>query len=191
MQNGKMIAIMGLVSVVLLVGGVLMFTRADQAKPEPKPVDQNRLVKDDNYKTASGSAQVMVVEFADFQCPACAESAPIVKQVLDEYGDKVNLVYRHFPLNQHKNAFVSGESAEAARAQGEVWEIGESVVIVSGKTLYGRAAIRVEDVEKAGLSVMPDDNPPRHANIIGWPDEKSERKLFAERLVGSAQLILH
>ena len=73
----------------------------------------------------------------------------------------------------------------------EVWEIGESVVIVSGKTLYGRAAIRVEDVEKAGLSVMPDDNPPRHANIIGWPDEKSERKLFAERLVGSAQLILH
>lgn len=133
MQNGKMIAIMGLVSVVLLVGGVLMFTRADQAKPEPKPVDQNRLVKDDNYKTASGSAQVMVVEFADFQCPACAESAPIVKQVLDEYGDKVNLVYRHFPLNQHKNAFVSGEAAEAAGEQGKFWEMAELLYAKQGE----------------------------------------------------------
>ncbi len=125
MQNGKMIAIMGLISAVMLVGGVLMFTKAEQAKPEPKPVDQSRLVKDDSYKTASASAQVTIVEFADFQCPGCAESAPIMKQVVKEYGGKVNLVYRHFPLNQHKNAFVSAEAAEAAGVQGKFWEMAE------------------------------------------------------------------
>lgn len=110
----------------------------------------------------------------------------------------------HFSLEKRlvkSNAFIPRANPENGRwetsvfrisglSDEEIWEIGVSVVTISGKTLYGRAAIRAEDVEKAGLLVIPDDNPLRHANIIGWPDEKSERKLFAERLVGSAQLIL-
>ena len=79
---------------------------------------------------------------------------------------------------------VSGASED------EIWAIGKGVVALSGRTLYGCAMLKVEDIKRAGLSLLADNNPPRHANIVGWPDVKSEQKLFAERLAGAAKLIL-
>lgn len=79
---------------------------------------------------------------------------------------------------------VSGLSEE------EVWGIGRGVVVKSGKTLYGLAAIQTEHVEKTGLSVQPDNIPPRHANIVRWPSVPSEQKLLAVKLAGSARLKL-
>lgn len=73
----------------------------------------------------------------------------------------------------------------------KIWQIGEKkVVSQSGKTLYGRAEIRAQLVEKTGLSIDPDNNPPRHANIIGWPLEKNEQKLIALELAKEATLEL-
>lgn len=112
-------------SMVLLVGGAVFFSKSAQTQTGTKPADEKRLVLGDSHATASESAQVTIVEFADFQCPACADAAPQVKKLLSEYGDKVRLVYRHFPLNQHKNAFVVAEAAEAAGEQGKFWEMAE------------------------------------------------------------------
>ena len=79
---------------------------------------------------------------------------------------------------------VSGASED------EIWAIGKGVVALSSRTLYGRAMLMTEDIERAGLSLFADNNPPRHANIVGWPDAPSEQKLFATRLAGAAKLIL-
>ncbi len=66
-----------------------------------------------------------VVEFGDYQCPACGLAYPILKQVIDTYGKNpdFNFVFRNFPLSQHQNALIAAESAEAASAQGKFWEM--------------------------------------------------------------------
>jgi protein-disulfide isomerase len=65
---------------------------------------------------------VTIVEFTDYQCPSCAYTQPIIEDILKEYGDRLRLVVRNFPLDQHQNAFKAAEAAEAAREQGKYWE---------------------------------------------------------------------
>ena len=49
-------------------------------------------------------APVAIVEFSDFQCPACAGASGFIKNIVEKYEGKVKLVYRHFPLSFHKMA---------------------------------------------------------------------------------------
>ena len=67
-------------------------------------------------------AAVTIVEFTDYQCSSCAGAQPIIEELLKEYGDKVKLVVRDFPLDRHPHAFKAAEAAEAARQQGKYWE---------------------------------------------------------------------
>ena len=70
------------------------------------------------------NAAVTLVEYADFQCPACGTYYPIVKQVVEKYGNRILYVYREFPLAQiHKNGDLAARAAEAAGLQGKYWEM--------------------------------------------------------------------
>ncbi len=68
-------------------------------------------------------AKVTLVEYGDFQCPACRVYAPTVKNLSTEFGDQLRVVYRHFPLVQHKQAPLAGQASEAAALQGKFWEM--------------------------------------------------------------------
>lgn len=68
------------------------------------------------------NAPVTVVEFTDFQCPACAAMHPVLEEVLKFYGNRVRFVIRHFPLTMHANARKAAEAASAAHAQGKFFE---------------------------------------------------------------------
>lgn len=73
----------------------------------------------------------------------------------------------------------------------EIWGIGGSEVAQKrGLPLLGRADISAFHVFDKELKVIPDNKPQRHANIIGWPEEKSEQKLIAMELAENAQLHL-
>lgn len=69
------------------------------------------------------SPKVVLVEYSDFQCPACKAYHPLVEQVLSEHKDVLAFTYRHFPLPNHKNAELAARSAEAAGTQGKFWEM--------------------------------------------------------------------
>lgn len=72
-----------------------------------------------------------------------------------------------------------------------VWELGRVfVALPQGRLLHGRADVAVRDVTAASLDVTLDNTPPRHANISGWPSEKSAQKLCAEELAARATLKL-
>ncbi len=74
------------------------------------------------------SAAITVIEYADYQCPACARIQPIVKQLIARYSDRVRFVFRDFPLEQiHPNALAAAEAAEAAEAQGKFWEMHDKL----------------------------------------------------------------
>ena len=92
----------------------------------PKPIaDFNLLIGQGSHMTGTKEAKVNVVEFGDYQCPACAYANPIVQQLIEAYkgNPNVNFVSRNFPLPQHSNGMISAEAAEAAGAQGKFWEM--------------------------------------------------------------------
>lgn len=69
-------------------------------------------------------AKVYLVEFSDYQCPACAGFAPLVEDIVKQNTDNLTFVYRHFPLDQHPFAERMAIAAEAAGRQGKFWEMG-------------------------------------------------------------------
>jgi len=68
------------------------------------------------------SALVKIVEYSDFQCPVCRTAQPILKEVMQTYGGKVQLEFRHFPLSSHKWAPLAHQAAECANQKGKFWE---------------------------------------------------------------------
>lgn len=81
------------------------------------------VVKEAAYAPVRGSAtaRVEIVEFSDFQCPFCRRSTETLKQVSEVYGDRVRLVYRHYPLPNHADARPAAEASACAADQGKFW----------------------------------------------------------------------
>ncbi len=70
------------------------------------------------------NAAVMVEEFADFECPPCASLQPVLKAMKQEFGPRLVIVFRQFPIAaRHKHALSAARAAEAAGAQGKFWEM--------------------------------------------------------------------
>lgn len=74
--------------------------------------------------TAGTSTPVTLVEYGDFQCPACGSYYPIVERVIASTSPQtLRYVFRHFPLTQHANAVPAAKASEAAGKQGKFWEM--------------------------------------------------------------------
>lgn len=69
------------------------------------------------------NAPATLEEFGDFECPPCAQFHPILKRIHDEFGDKLRVVFREFPLPNHQHAMSAASAAEAAGLQGKFWEM--------------------------------------------------------------------
>jgi protein-disulfide isomerase len=80
------------------------------------------IATDDQPAKGAAKALVTIVAFSDFECPSCAQEHSVLDRVVTEFGDRVRLVMRDFPLSQHANARKAAEAAEAAREQGKYWE---------------------------------------------------------------------
>ncbi|HLF84538.1 MAG TPA: thioredoxin domain-containing protein [Blastocatellia bacterium] len=88
---------------------------------QPDPPVFDIAIVDSPWK-GGANAPVTIVEFTDYECPSCAATQPVLEEVAREFGDKVKLVVRSFPLGQHTHAFKASEASEAAREQGKFWE---------------------------------------------------------------------
>lgn len=71
----------------------------------------------------SSDAPVTIIEYSDFQCPACEMYYHMVERILASSTTPVRLVYRHFPLIQHRNAVPASLASEAAAKQGKFWDM--------------------------------------------------------------------
>jgi protein-disulfide isomerase len=72
-------------------------------------------------------AAVTIVEFADYQCPACARALPTVKRLMQQYQGKVRFVFQDFPLQIHPDAPKAAEAAACAGEQGKFWEMHDTL----------------------------------------------------------------
>jgi protein-disulfide isomerase len=86
------------------------------------------------------NAPIEVIEFSDFECPFCARGADVTKQLVEHYGDKVTIYFKHFPLPMHANANVAAQAAECANDQGKFWEYHD-VLFRNQKALGAQALV--------------------------------------------------
>lgn len=95
----------------------------DQAKINaPEYVDG--VSADDDPTLGAFDAPVTVIEFADFECPACMIFEETIKEILSTYEGQVHFVYRDFPLTTiHPNAMMAAQAAECAGEQNHYWEM--------------------------------------------------------------------
>jgi protein-disulfide isomerase len=98
--------------------------RLKAATPVTISLAPPRMAVADAGRPARGpaNAPIQIVEFSDFECPFCFRANPTIAQVMSTYGDRVRLVYRHYPLPNHPNARPAAEAAACANEQGKFWE---------------------------------------------------------------------
>lgn len=113
--------------VILAIFGIWkMMGTPDQENTAVSALD----VTDKDWVKGKSDAPVTLIEYTDFQCPACGAYYPILNQLSEEMGDKLKIVIRHYPLMQiHKNALPSARAAEAAGRQGKFWEMYDLLFI--------------------------------------------------------------
>ena len=96
------------------------------SEPEQSAILINAVSPSD-WTKGNKEAKVVLVEYSDFQCPACAYYQPLFKKLSEEFGDKITFAYRHFPLRQHQNARLAAYAAEAAGRQNKFWEMHDLI----------------------------------------------------------------
>ena len=105
--------LVGIVLTVLLVGAVflLRLTRPALVVPES------------NFPRAQGplNAPVQIIEYSDFQCPACQKAQTDLFQLMGQYAGKIRLIYQHFPLDGHRWSPLAHHCAECAARQDRFW----------------------------------------------------------------------
>jgi len=127
--------IIGLVLLAALVGGWWFY---QNSKSQPvKSATANKSTEANNqnifanakpgaspaWSKGAPNAAVTIEEFADFQCPTCATMHPKVQEIRAAYGDRVRIIFRQYPLEQHPKAYDAAVAAEAAGLQGRFWEM--------------------------------------------------------------------
>ncbi|MEN9920139.1 MAG: hypothetical protein RL538_32 [Candidatus Parcubacteria bacterium] len=106
--------LVGLIAVVLFGGAIWYSNTASKSNNEGVTVV-------DKIK-GNPEAAVTLVEYSDFQCPACASFQPVLEEVMNQYGDKIRFEYKHYPLPIHPYAQQAAIAAEAAGQQGKFFE---------------------------------------------------------------------
>lgn len=138
MFKDKGLIIGTLVTIFLISFGIYYFTKDSGTTSESTtPISKDILVPQNEYKTsgivngeylaATDSAKVTLVEFGDYECPACEQYHPIIKKLLTDFAGKITFVFRNYPLSQHKNAQISAQAAEAAGLQNKYWQMHDKI----------------------------------------------------------------
>ncbi len=121
MKNSLNRIIFWLFVIFIIAGSIfILLSLIDSGLKVPLPNE----ISEDDWIKGNKDAKITLIEYSDFQCPACALYYDIMKDVIDEFGGHIKFVYRHFPLkSKHKNAELAAHAAEAAGLQGKFWEM--------------------------------------------------------------------
>lgn len=162
-MNKQFIAVIIIITAALIA--LFSFNNKSEEKSSGSNKDDTSQTKGSDHTSGEGKKGVTLVEFGDFECPACRQYFPLVKQVKEAYGDDLKFQFRHFPLTSiHPNAFIGSRAAEAAGKQNKFFEMHDllfqnqdewSKAANPTKVLEGYAAqlsINVEQFKKDMIS---------------------------------------
>lgn len=122
---------------IVLAVGAWYFARPSEGVNESVGTMAGLEAVPDEWGIGNPEAKLRIVEFGDYQCPACGYYHPIIKGIMEEFSDDVYFVFRHFPLvNAHQFATMAASAAEAAGRQGKYWEMHD--LIMSNQQTWSR-----------------------------------------------------
>lgn len=123
--------VVGLVAVVVFGGS---FWYAAQAADKAN----EGVVADMSHIKGNPDATVTLTEYSDFECPACAAFQPVLNDIMTEFGDKLKIEFKHFPLPIHSLAIPAARAAEAAGQQGKFFEFHDA--LFANQTAWSKSA---------------------------------------------------
>src|SRR3989344_1423305 len=154
----KQIGIWGGITVIFIAGiwGMIWLVNSNNLTASSKVRAPPPLAKDDQVLGAADKVKATLIEYADFQCPACAYYSLIVRQLEKDLRDDLLIVYRYFPLiSIHKNAMSSSQAAFAAGKKNKFWEMSD--MLYKNQKSWAESAkakeIFTEYTEKLGLNI--------------------------------------
>ncbi|MAS35466.1 MAG: disulfide bond formation protein DsbA [Anaerolineaceae bacterium] len=112
-----------LIGIPIILVAIVLIALYRGTQPVSQVTDESRLIRPDSPSLGAADAPVTIVEFLDPECESCRAAFPAVKQILEEYSGRVQLVVRYFPL--HTNSVLAATATEAAGQQGKYWEMQE------------------------------------------------------------------
>lgn len=132
MGEKKFIIGIAVITIAILIGGVFWATKSTPPSPTqtqkvPDSVVAKLNVREIDWTKGSSTPSAILVEYGDFECPACASYHPLTEQLVEEFPDTFQFVFRNYPLNQHPNSRVAAYAAEAAGMQGKYWEMYDEI----------------------------------------------------------------
>ncbi|KUJ59938.1 disulfide bond formation protein DsbA [Flavobacteriaceae bacterium CRH] len=108
-------------------------------------------VSSTDHTQGKTNADIIIVEYGDYQCPYCGAAYPVLKEIMKEYGNKIQFVFRNFPLSEmHRYARPAAIAAEAAALQGKFWEMHGAIF---ENQEYLNENLLLELAEKLGLDI--------------------------------------
>ncbi len=117
-MDKKFLIVLGVA--ILALGGIFVFSNNKSSNNNSTATASSVT----NHSTGNLNSKVEILEYGDFQCPACGQFFPLVNAVKAQYKDTVKFTFRHFPLDSiHKNARAGSRAAEAAGQQGKFFEM--------------------------------------------------------------------
>jgi len=166
---------------LIFVAGFGLWKLSQQAAgPSADTAELLKLNSTDWVKGKNDDAAPTLIEYLDFQCPACASYYPLVKQLYDEYGDRIRFAVRHFPLVQiHGNAMASSRAAEASGKQGKFWEMHD--ILFEKQNEWSN----VRNPEQLFTSYAESINLNREHFLNDYKDDSLEEKIKKDRDSGS------
>lgn len=129
-MDKKIIITIAIATIAIICGGIFLTSRQSS---QPQKVNTDLLIRSDSQRIKAAKEEATLVEFGDFQCPACGAYYPLVKRLTSDFKDNLTLVFRNFPLVQHKNARPAAYAAEAAGNQGKYWEMFDLLYVNQDK----------------------------------------------------------
>jgi protein-disulfide isomerase len=135
----------------VVMTGVVVWQQLNPPPPPPgalQPQPDWLTYTTDGRLMGSRDAPVMMVEFADFECPACRHLEKALRAVRTRYADQFAVVYRHYPLESHASALPAALASECAGLQGrfdqmhaELFDIGAGLGEVPWRELAAKAIV--------------------------------------------------
>lgn len=144
-----------IIGISAVVAGMIWLVSVQNKPIAQGDVRIENVIAADDWVKGKRDAKATLIEYGDFQCPACAVYSPVVNQLSAEFGDSLSVVFRHFPLPQHKNAVPMMYASEAAGRQGKFWEMAD-LIYAGQKDWEFKSDVRAtvtDYAKKIGLNV--------------------------------------
>lgn len=173
-----------IVVIVALFGGMIIYSSMQK---EEKAIDYSqfdaaKIITDTTYTggiaehvRGKADSKVVVVEYADFQCPGCASMMPKIDNVYEEYKDTVAFVFRSYPLSYHQNARAASAAAEAASEQGYFWEMADTLYANRADWIGETGQTRSNKFVEIFRAAAPEGDPVTFQNALN--DNEYDKKI--------------